>query len=88
VGCQHDPDASPQADCQYRDCLTAAVGEKAGQRPVPSPCIDVCRIAPKTGLCVGCLRTLDEIAGWSALSEAERQAILDTLAGRKSSERF
>jgi predicted Fe-S protein YdhL (DUF1289 family) len=33
-------------------------------------------------LCVGCLRTLDEIARWSALSNAERQAILDTLAGR------
>jgi predicted Fe-S protein YdhL (DUF1289 family) len=38
-------------------------------------------------LCVGCLRTLDEIARWSALSNVERQAILDTLAGRISSPR-
>ena len=29
--------------------------------PVPSPCISLCEIAPDTGLCRGCLRTIDEI---------------------------
>ncbi len=34
---------------------------------VPSPCQSVCVMHPQTGLCEGCLRTLDEIAVWSRL---------------------
>ena len=33
---------------------------------VASPCIQICIIEPSDGLCVGCARTLDEIAGWSS----------------------
>lgn len=47
-----------------------------------SPCIRVCRIDPANGLCTGCLRTLDEIAGWASFSEAERSAINAALADR------
>jgi predicted Fe-S protein YdhL (DUF1289 family) len=36
---------------------------------VASPCIDVCRMDRRTGLCEGCLRTIDEIAAWGALTE-------------------
>jgi predicted Fe-S protein YdhL (DUF1289 family) len=48
---------------------------------VASPCIDVCRLDAQ-GLCVGCLRTLDEIAEWSRASEARRREILRALAQR------
>lgn len=41
----------------------------------PSPCISVCKIDPQTGLCEGCWRTLDEIAGWGTASEAVKQDI-------------
>jgi uncharacterized protein len=34
---------------------------------VASPCIDICRLDAK-GVCVGCRRTLDEIAEWSRAS--------------------
>lgn len=37
---------------------------------------------PERGLCFGCGRTLDEIAGWAGLSEAQREAILDELPSR------
>jgi len=37
--------------------------------PVPSPCVSVCRMDAATGLCEGCLRTLDEIAAWSTLPD-------------------
>ncbi len=87
MGFPNNSVVSPPPDCLCRDSSTAAIGENPGQRPVPSPCVNLCRIAPETGLCVGCLRTLDEIARWSALSNVERQAILDTLAGRISSPR-
>ena len=49
---------------------------------VPSPCINVCRIDDANGLCVGCLRTLDEIAAWGALSDAERRDVWTRLALR------
>jgi uncharacterized protein len=48
----------------------------------PSPCINVCRIDDATGLCVGCLRTLEEIAAWSVLSDDERRDVWTRLAMR------
>jgi uncharacterized protein len=49
-----------------------------------SPCIKVCTIEAATGLCVGCARTLAEIAAWSALSEGERARIMTELPARRS----
>lgn len=37
-----------------------------------TPCVGVCRM-DREGLCLGCRRTLAEIAGWSALEDAERR---------------
>ena len=34
------------------------------QEAVKSPCIKVCQMDPQRGLCLGCARTLDEIARW------------------------
>jgi len=50
---------------------------------VPSPCISVCRIDPATGWCAGCLRTIDEIAQWSALGDEAKRAVWLTLAQRR-----
>lgn len=50
---------------------------------LPSPCINVCRMDEATGWCVGCLRTLDEIALWSRLPEPAKQAVWDELAQRR-----
>lgn len=49
---------------------------------VASPCTGVC-VIDDDGLCEGCARTLDEIAGWSAGSFAQRRAILAALPGRR-----
>jgi predicted Fe-S protein YdhL (DUF1289 family) len=38
---------------------------------------------PNTGWCEGCLRTLDEIAAWAALSDADKLMICDRLAERR-----
>jgi len=41
---------------------------------VPSPCVSVCVVNAKDGLCEGCLRTLDEVAAWGQMqSEQQRQ---------------
>ena len=50
---------------------------------VPSPCVNVCHINPYNGLCRGCMRTLDEIAGWLDLCAAEKLAVLARLEERR-----
>jgi len=51
---------------------------------VPSPCNNVCRMNPDTSLCEGCFRTLNEIAAWSAMSNAEKRAVLAQLPARRT----
>ncbi len=47
-----------------------------------TPCIRICVIDQASGLCEGCGRTLDEIAGWSAMTDRERQSIMKALPAR------
>lgn len=51
---------------------------------ISSPCIKICVIDPQSRLCEGCGRTLQEIARWARLDEAERRAIMATLEERLS----
>ena len=51
---------------------------------VASPCIDICRMDPASGLCEGCARSLDEIAAWSRLDDAGKQAVLLQLPARRA----
>ena len=53
--------------------------------PLESPCTGVCTIARETGLCRGCLRTIDEIARWRAMDEAERRHVLAACDARRPS---
>ena len=49
-----------------------------------SPCIEVCRLNERTGLCEGCWRSLDEISAWRSASESDRRAILRRVAERRA----
>jgi len=49
---------------------------------VQSPCVNVCRLDTATGWCVGCGRTGDEIAQWTVIDEARRDAVMATLPTR------
>ena len=53
-----------------------------------SPCIGVCQLDGKTQRCVGCGRTIDEIASWSSLSEAERREIMARLEKSRPPEAY
>ena len=58
---------------------------RAGREPaddVPSPCISVCAMDPARGFCIGCFRTLDEIAAWSVLDADAKRAVLAALPAR------
>ena len=49
---------------------------------VPSPCINVCKMDASTGWCEGCLRTIDEIAGWSSFDDDAKRAVWDAIEAR------
>lgn len=49
-----------------------------------SPCINVCRMEAASGLCAGCLRTLDEIAAWATASDEQKRRILAAVARRRA----
>lgn len=49
-----------------------------------SPCISVCQIDNKTGFCIGCLRTIDEIRDWVISTPDQRHAILAQIATRRA----
>jgi hypothetical protein len=49
-----------------------------------SPCLGICLMDPATRMCRGCLRTVEEIAGWYEATPAEKRAILARLAQRRA----
>jgi predicted Fe-S protein YdhL (DUF1289 family) len=53
-----------------------------------SPCVGICQLDERTGLCLGCARTSDEIGRWGGMSERERDAVWRLLPGRASEHDF
>jgi uncharacterized protein len=49
---------------------------------IASPCVKLCVVHPEARLCVGCLRTIDEITQWSKLTHEERSTVMADLPGR------
>jgi len=47
-----------------------------------TPCIKVCLLDERSGLCVGCGRSGDEIARWVEMTPTERRAIMAILPER------
>ena len=54
--------------------------------PFPSPCVGVCKLDEAGSLCLGCNRTLTEIAQWGSATALRKQEILKAVAIRGASE--
>jgi predicted Fe-S protein YdhL (DUF1289 family) len=52
-------------------------------RRVMSPCKSICIMDAKSNMCVGCKRTIDEIACWPMMTDDERRSVVDSLKARK-----
>lgn len=52
---------------------------------IESPCVKICVLHRMSGLCIGCYRTGDEIAGWSMMPPEERRRLMEELPSRESS---
>lgn len=50
---------------------------------IATPCVKVCVVDGESGLCLGCYRTLAEVAGWARFSDDERAALMSDLPARK-----
>lgn len=51
---------------------------------IESPCVKLCVVHPEARICVGCYRSIDEIAGWSRLTPDQRRTIMAELPSRAS----
>jgi len=50
---------------------------------IGSPCVKICTLDARSGLCLGCGRTIDEIARWTKMSDDERRRIMTELPTRR-----
>jgi predicted Fe-S protein YdhL (DUF1289 family) len=53
-------------------------------RSIASPCVQVCVIDGESGLCLGCYRTLPEVAAWGRFTDNERANLMLALPARRS----
>ncbi len=57
--------------------------DEGSARLMDTPCVNVCVIDTDTGLCAGCGRSIEEIAGWAAMTDGERKRIMRALPHRR-----
>jgi len=49
---------------------------------IETPCVKICTLDARAGLCLGCGRTIDEIARWSSMNASERARVMGELPTR------
>jgi predicted Fe-S protein YdhL (DUF1289 family) len=49
---------------------------------IETPCVKICTVDARIGLCLGCGRTIDEIARWTSMSASERSQVMRELPDR------
>jgi predicted Fe-S protein YdhL (DUF1289 family) len=59
----------------------------AGGGPPLSPCIKVCAMDAAREHCLGCRRTLSEIARWWSMNDEEKRSVLAALPSRARPDR-
>jgi predicted Fe-S protein YdhL (DUF1289 family) len=50
---------------------------------IDSPCVKICQLSEDGSLCIGCFRTLHEIAAWPEASDEAKRAIIEAAMERK-----
>lgn len=75
----HDPKAMRFLAASARHLRAS---EQSFAQTVPSPCVSVCQMDEATGLCQGCLRTLDEIGLWGNADDAFKRVVWTRIEAR------
>ena len=63
--------------------VPSSTSTSSARPTVASPCVNVCSIDARTGWCEGCLRTIDEIAAWGVLNNAQKREVWKLLPQRR-----
>ena len=74
-------DVNPRA--QRRAERRRRVRERTFDSSVASPCIAICQLGADD-LCVGCLRSMDEIRDWPIMTAEEKRTVLAKIEARKA----
>lgn len=64
--------------------LAFTIERARAQEPVGSPCTNVCKLDPDSGLCMGCYRSRDEIKRFRSLDDAAKLDLFDELLARRA----
>ena len=71
------------ATIAFPPAVTMVAADTApGPSMIESPCVKICTLDARSGLCLGCGRTIDEIARWTAMGAAERSRVTGELPSR------
>jgi len=61
------------------------MGQQVNQHKIISPCIGICEIDVQSQLCIGCLRSTDEIAMWPQIDYEKSLELINQIAKRSIS---
>ena len=61
---------------------SAMVADESRPLMIDSPCVKICTLDARSGVCLGCGRAIDEISRWVAMDDAERARIIADLPRR------
>jgi len=80
-----DPETTPPEDGEApaQRLRRRARPQRVFDTSVPSPCIAVCQVDPRSDLCIGCRRHIDEIRDWPIMTAEQKRAILAALPARR-----
>lgn len=83
--CKADPEATPSEDgkAPAHRLRRRARPQRVFDTSVPSPCIAVCQVDPRSDLCIGCRRHIDEIRDWPIMTAEQKRAVLAALPARR-----
>jgi predicted Fe-S protein YdhL (DUF1289 family) len=83
--CKADPETTPPRDGEApaQRLRRRARPQRVFDPSVPSPCIAVCQVDPRSDLCIGCRRHIDEIRDWPIMTAEQKRAVLAALPARR-----
>jgi predicted Fe-S protein YdhL (DUF1289 family) len=81
--CHVHPIAFAPASTMVAHDLSLRLGNDI-RRMIETPCVNICTLDARSGLCLGCGRTIDEIARWATMSADERRRVMLELPERRA----
>jgi predicted Fe-S protein YdhL (DUF1289 family) len=74
--------AAPAIAFRAPDLIFPRASARRLMTDIETPCNKVCVVDPVSALCIGCGRSLSEIAGWIGFGAGEHTRIMAELPGR------